>query len=228
MSPTNIRLSLTVFVIVVSKSRDPDIQATSTVMSLKCPLSTLRIDLPVRGIQCRHNQCFDATSYLQLQEQGPTWLCPICNNSATFDNLAVDDYVKDILLKTSRETDQVTIEPDGKWSQHIKSTPLKRGYNSGFGSSDDDDIVEIKDTKVSDVQKPSTPSFYSPSIRTPYASSREPSSSAAPPKTSSKRPSAVIDLTLSDDDDVPLSRPAKRQFTGYGTPNSLPQKPGHP
>lgn len=76
---------------VVNKARDADIVATASVLSLKCPLSTLRIDLPCRSTACRHNQCFDATSYLQLQEQGPTWLCPICNNSAPFDSLAVDE-----------------------------------------------------------------------------------------------------------------------------------------
>ncbi len=84
--------------IVISKARDPDIVTTSTVMSLKCPLSTLRIDLPCRSINCRHNQCFDATSFLQLQEQGPTWSCPICNNPAPFDKLAVDEYVKSLLI----------------------------------------------------------------------------------------------------------------------------------
>lgn len=78
---------------VITKAADPDIVATSTVLSLKCPLSTLRMDLPCRSISCRHNQCFDATSYLQLQEQGPTWLCPICNNPAPFETLAVDEYV---------------------------------------------------------------------------------------------------------------------------------------
>lgn len=45
--------------------------ATSSVMSLKCPLSTLRIDLPVRSKICSHGQCFDAASYLQLQQQAP-------------------------------------------------------------------------------------------------------------------------------------------------------------
>jgi E3 SUMO-protein ligase PIAS1 len=56
-------------------------------------------------------------------------------------------------------------------------------------------------------------------------SSREASASAAPThaSTSSKRPaSQIIDLTLSDDDDdLPVSRPPKRQFTGYSTPQSM-------
>lgn len=88
---TNLTL-ITCFFSVVTKARDPDIVATSTVLSLKCPLSYSRINLPCRSILCRHTQCFDATSYLQLQEQGPTWLCPICSNPAPFENLAVDEY----------------------------------------------------------------------------------------------------------------------------------------
>lgn len=56
-------------------------------------------------------------------------------------------------------------------------------------------------------------------------SSREASASAASThaSTSSKRPaSQIIDLTLSDDDDdLPVSRPPKRQFTGYSTPQSM-------
>jgi len=86
---------------VVTKARDPDIMTTASVLSLKCPLSTLRIDLPIRSVTCKHNQCFDATSYLQLQEQGPTWLCPICNNPAPFENLAVDEYASLTIYPTS-------------------------------------------------------------------------------------------------------------------------------
>jgi E3 SUMO-protein ligase PIAS1 len=77
---------------VQAKANDPDIIATSTVMSLKDPISYMRLSLPCRGTHCSHNQCFDASSFLQLQEQGPTWICPICNKSITFDTLAVDQY----------------------------------------------------------------------------------------------------------------------------------------
>lgn len=74
-----------------TKAQDPDVVATSQVLSLKCPLSYMRLDTPCRSISCTHVQCFDATSYLQLQEQGPQWLCPICNNSAPYEHLAVDE-----------------------------------------------------------------------------------------------------------------------------------------
>ena len=75
---------------VTRRAQDADIVATSTKMSLKCPLSTLRIDTPCRSIGCAHNQCFDAASYLQLQEQAPTWTCPLCNKYSPFEHLAID------------------------------------------------------------------------------------------------------------------------------------------
>lgn len=61
-------------VIVVKRNEDSDLVATSSVMSLKCPLSTLRIELPVRSKICTHIQCFDAMSYLLLQQQAPVSL----------------------------------------------------------------------------------------------------------------------------------------------------------
>lgn len=70
---------------------DPDIVATSQNISLKCPLSYMRLKDPARGLKCKHVQCFDITSYLQLQEQGPQWMCPICNTQCLFDHLAIDE-----------------------------------------------------------------------------------------------------------------------------------------
>ncbi len=126
-------------------------------------------------------------------------------------------------MNTSRSMDQVTIEPDGRWSQHSKSDS-PHGNRASFGS-DDDDLVEIKDARVSALKMASTPAPSISSTRTPPTSSREPSASVAPPygTTSVKRPiSQVIDLTLSDDeDDQPVARAPKRQFTGYSTPQSM-------
>jgi E3 SUMO-protein ligase PIAS1 len=76
---------------VTKKASDPDVVATSQNLSLKCPLSYMRLSRPCRGVNCNHIQCFDATSYLQLQEQGPQWLCPICNKPAPFEHLAIDE-----------------------------------------------------------------------------------------------------------------------------------------
>lgn len=218
----------------VTKAADPDIVTTSTVLSLKCPLSTLRMDLPIRSVTCRHNQCFDATSYLQLQEQAPTWLCPLCNNSAPFESLVVDEFVRDILTSTSKSLEQVTIEPDGKWSLNPKPlTPPNRNgaYNDDF--DDDDDIVEIKDHRLASVINNSTPG---PTTSTPPTSLHSPAhsiSSTAPRPSNKRSASAVIDLTLSDDDEEPVARAPKRQsIAGFGGSQPpfypMPMNPNYP
>ncbi|KAE8450116.1 hypothetical protein EG329_006897 [Mollisiaceae sp. DMI_Dod_QoI] len=214
----------------VNKARDADIVTTASVLSLKCPLSTLRIDLPCRSIACRHNQCFDATSYLQLQEQGPTWLCPICNNPAPFDSLAVDEYVKNILKNTSRSVDQVTIQPDGKWELHTRKEPANSSRSNGVASDSDDDLIEI--TKSGDSIRMTAPRSFKTPVSMQSQHSREPSTSSGPARdpntgsTSSKRPiSAVIDLTSSgDEDEEPVARAPKRPMTvnAFGTPSNVP------
>lgn len=130
-------------------------------------------------------------------------------------------YVQDILNSTSSSTEQVTIEPDGKWIAGSKT-------ENGVGDDDDsdsDDLVEISGPPSGYAQVKTEPTDRLRNLlipgSTPPAQSREPSHTATPSSTSrantgSKRTSEVIDLTLSDDDEPP--RPSKR--TAYGTPNS--------
>jgi E3 SUMO-protein ligase PIAS1 len=199
----------------LKKADDPDIVLDSTVMSLKDPISTLRINVPCRSHLCNHNQCFDAESFLQLQEQAPTWQCPVCNKTVSFEGLAVDQYVQEILDSVPRDTDQVTIEPNGNWVRGNKSdsqTPRNGKTTQDPGS--DDDLIEITDYRVTNIKSEAMNSPLS-TTRTPPLSSRD---SSTAPRTGNKRKSEVIDLTLSDDDEP--ARPAKK--VAYNTPNSLP------
>ncbi|KAL4759869.1 PINIT domain-containing protein [Aspergillus foveolatus] len=187
-----------------SKAEDADIVATSTVMSLKCPLSTRRIEVPCRSVLCTHNQCFDASSFLQLQEQAPTWSCPVCAKATSYESLNVDQYVDDILRSTPLDVEQVIIEPNGQWS-----TPKDEAVATGPGTftpaTDDDELVEIREPGVTPVKQENFPSL--DLWRQTPATSREQSSAWS----SSKRPAPVIDLTGSDDDDDSPIRPPKRQ-----------------
>lgn len=213
------------------KASDPDIETTSTVLSLKCPISTLLCDLPVRGIACKHNQCFDAESYLQLQQQAPTWLCPICNNSTPYFNLAVDEYVQDILKKTSRSLDQVTVEPNGKWSTVPKVEETSFGNGSAIALGDDDDFVVVPQVDRRS-QSTSTPTYgnatYSPAAHA--HGHRASSTFEIPRKPSGKRPISqvvTVDLTLSDDDDDEPPRPAQKPRLNSNYDSSSYQRPSY-
>ncbi|OAA71887.1 Zinc finger domain-containing protein, MIZ-type [Akanthomyces lecanii RCEF 1005] len=196
------------------KAQDPDVVATSSVLSLKCPLSYMRLDVPCRGMGCSHIQCFDATSYLQLQEQGPQWLCPICNKPTPYEQLAVDEYVQDILDKTPKSLEGVTIEPNGRWLLKAEE-PESNNFPSEafFDDDDDDDAIEI--SEIGNI--PVRPADKLPTPSTPSRQNGAGTKRPAP---------TVIDLTLSsdDEDDEPIQRPYKRQSTvtnGYSGPSGL-------
>jgi E3 SUMO-protein ligase PIAS1 len=220
---------------VQAKANDADIVATSTVMSLKDPISYMRLRLPCRGSLCSHNQCFDASSFLQLQEQGPTWTCPICNKSITFDTLAVDQYdisrfvldavgltlcryVQEILQSTPSSVDQVTIEPNGAWSH--AAADGQNGPGESDGDDDSDDLVEITAFHTSGLTyEPHTPT--SLINQTMPAPSREATAGSSVSR-GQKRQKVVVDLTLSDSDEPPLKRPSHRHINES---SSLPDRP---
>ena len=195
----------------ISRVQDTDIQATSSIMSLKCPISTLRIEVPCRSTVCSHNQCFDASSFLQLQEQAPTWTCPVCYKIVNFEALTVDQYVNDILQQTPKSIDHVMIEPTGKWFQTSDDNSFLRS-NDSRSNTDDEDLIEIKDMPRMMAVKSEANDVL---MRTPPTSSREQStSSAAPPLIGEKRSRGqVIDLTFSSDEDDEPPRAPKRQST---------------
>ncbi|MCJ1385911.1 SUMO ligase siz1 [Xylographa soralifera] len=207
----------------ITRSQDGDIVTTSSIMSLKCPLSTLRIDTPCRSTICTHNQCFDALSFLQLQEQAPTWTCPVCNKVVSFQALQVDQYVNEILKSTPRSVDQVIVEPDGRWSAVAQKDIPNRTNGTRSSSEEDDDIVEIQEPRLAAIKDEAllTPSSMA---RTPPYSSREQSLSSAAPRSSSGKRSIgqVIDLTFSSDEEEQPPRGPKRQSTSNGPSSSQP------
>ncbi|KAK4165413.1 PINIT domain-containing protein [Cladorrhinum sp. PSN259] len=200
---------------ITKKKDDDDIQATSQKLTLKCPLSAGRLQLPCRAISCNHISCFDAKAYLQVQDQAPQWICPICDNPAPFQQLAIDEYVLDILSRTTDSVEQVIIDTNGEWKapgdrDDEVPAPVKT-ESSSFVL--DDDLVEVPHRGDRTTMTPSINSGAATYIGTPNGPISRDTSTA--PRSSSKRPAPeVIDLTLSDDEDDIPARPAKR--ANYG------------
>ncbi|KAM0719224.1 hypothetical protein Q7P37_005129 [Cladosporium fusiforme] len=239
----------------IRKNADPDIAATSAKMTLKDPVSITRITMPIRSTVCQHTQCFDGRFFMELQEQAPTWQCPICAKTVSFESLCVDKYFEEILNTTSKSIEQVTIEPNGAWSVEQededkgKSNQAKGEARAAWDDDFDDDVVEVLDSpkahtngvkhEMTTASPMGPPGF---SFNTPPVSSREASvarsnASTQRPMGSNKRSaSAVIDLTLDDDEEEQPPRPAKRQTTGnplggptssFNTPPSMPEPSRH-
>lgn len=96
-------------------SQDDDIVAGPQKMSLKCPLSFMRVQTPCRSSKCVHPQCFDATSWYSMMEQTTTWLCPVCERILDCNDLIIDGYFDDILKQTPDSVEDVMVEADGEW-----------------------------------------------------------------------------------------------------------------
>ncbi|KAJ1981973.1 E3 SUMO-protein ligase pli1 [Dimargaris xerosporica] len=174
------------------KDGDDEISTTTNVISLTCPLSYIRIEHPCRSNRCNHLQCFDAKSYLQMNELTPTWMCPICSQPADFDGLMIDGYSQDIVKQIPITETQVYVDSDFKWQ--LPSTA--EAVAIGAGEADDDCDVEIKSL---DLTSDDGPSVATPAKRKAHALSP---SQGTPQRGSKTARVQIIDLTLSDSDEL--------------------------
>ena len=108
---------------------DPDVQVLDPTITLDLtdPYSSSLCHTPVRGMVCRHNQCFDLDIFLSTRSsKAPTepcgpdqFRCPICSADARPKSLIVDGF----FLKVREELEQlnrldakaIVLEESGKW-----------------------------------------------------------------------------------------------------------------
>lgn len=113
------------------------VEQTAITVSLKCPISRLRMSLPARGAECKHIPCFDLETYLVLNSERAQWKCPICNRPAHLETLEVDQYIWGIINSVSTQTgvDEVTMDAKANW------TSFAAGKGTGVKSEDVDGHV---------------------------------------------------------------------------------------
>ncbi|KAI8329425.1 hypothetical protein BC941DRAFT_443122 [Chlamydoabsidia padenii] len=114
---------------------DDDIEVIQESVKLnpKCPISMTMIKIPVRGVQCKHPDCFDLYSFLYINTSPITsWKCPFCNNYSPPNFLRRDLYFQHLLDSVPKNTCEITISGSSK---HYKVTKA------------DDDAEDMEDTK---------------------------------------------------------------------------------
>ncbi|KAG5365848.1 E3 SUMO-protein ligase pli1 [Yarrowia sp. B02] len=94
---------------------DEDVVVDNYPLKLKCPISFSRMEIPVRSVFCKHVQCFDGRSFLQMQQQAAQWRCPVCDDPMAYASLAVDDFMSEILLHAPDSVDNVSLLQDGTY-----------------------------------------------------------------------------------------------------------------
>ena len=53
-------------------------------------LGKMRMELPSRTRLCTHLQCFDAKTFLMMNEKKARWMCPVCDKSLLLQELYID------------------------------------------------------------------------------------------------------------------------------------------
>ncbi|KAF5337313.1 hypothetical protein D9611_003161 [Ephemerocybe angulata] len=215
-----------------SANDDEDIQSGPQKMSLKCPLSYMRVNTPCRSSKCVHSQCFDATSWFSMMEQTTTYLCPTCERTLDHKDLIIDGYFDEILRSTPESVEDVIVEADGEWhtsdnkygSPHWKAThqfvppapsPTKppiqaprpvqsTSEDKGKGRSNAEVVVlsDSEDEEEGQVKRELSPT----NSRSLDSLSFNGQSSG---RGDSQLAGDVIDLTLSDEEEEPAPPPAR-------------------
>ena len=86
-------------------TKDPEVEVVTGHVALCVidPFSSKLISTPVRGVSCKHYECFDLDIFLQTRSGSPTqpdlFRCPICDGDARPQSLVVDDWFVDVLRK---------------------------------------------------------------------------------------------------------------------------------
>jgi len=96
---------------------DADVATTSLKVTVSCPLGKMRMRVPCRPQTCSHLQCFDAATFLQMNERKPTWNCPVCDSKAFYNDLLIDGYFQEVLESKELPEDEndIILEADGSW-----------------------------------------------------------------------------------------------------------------
>ncbi|CAR24742.1 SUMO ligase SIZ1 [Lachancea thermotolerans CBS 6340] len=107
----------------LSEDEDEDLVTTSTVMTLQCPISYCRMRYPSKSVYCQHLQCFDSLWFIESQQQIPTWHCPVCQKKIKIEDLALCEFVEEIIQQCDEEVEQVEISRDGTWKPVFEDDP---------------------------------------------------------------------------------------------------------
>jgi len=102
----------------LAQDADADVSTLCLKVSLLCPLGKMRMITPARASTCTHLQCFDINLFLRMNENKPTWMCPVCDKPAEFRDLQIDGYFTSILQKCTE--DEIEFNEDGSWSSTSK------------------------------------------------------------------------------------------------------------
>lgn len=106
---------------------DSEVETSKKVISLNCPLSTMRLKQPSRSSECKHLECFDLEAYLQCQHVArfARWRCPVCSAVALPEHLQLDGWMADV-RSTHSNTHERRVAPPNVVTGARRGGPRRR------------------------------------------------------------------------------------------------------
>lgn len=83
---------------VMEDDTDDGLEVDDPIISTKCPISQMPIEIPVRGQHCDHLQCVDLQSHLVSCHKGAYWNCALCDRELRPTTITVDTILWRYLL----------------------------------------------------------------------------------------------------------------------------------
>jgi len=160
---------------------DPDLATTSCRVSLVCPLGRIRLKIPAKSIHCKHLNCFDARTFILMNEKTQNWMCPICNKPCIYDDIQIENYFMEVVSSATLKCciEEIEILADGTWRAFEETKNNNNTHDNVKAivsvdlDSDDEKCIETK---------------------------TEPSNESSRTQQPENLKSTLIDLTLSDDE----------------------------
>eukprot|EP00124_Ichthyophonus_hoferi_P000805 Ihof_evm11s33 gene=Ihof_evmTU11s33 len=186
-----------------SEGLDSEVAATTSKLSLLCPISRMRLTRPARGVACRHLQCFDLLSYLSINERRPAWMCPVCSRPLPFSDIVVDGHYVHVLENTTSEDTEVQLEGATR-SWRVPPPKIREGdggrkrqRSPGMGRDPKQEMEDVKNII--------------------------PSSPLSPVGRASKKCKVVVDLTVSssEEEEVEVEDMEEGGGSGSQSPRSV-------
>ena len=120
---------------VASKAEEDELcEAGAVEVSLRCPLSYMKIVVPARGRSCEHDAVFDLSTFVSQGVATSTWNCPICNISTLWSDLVLCRRMTAILEQMKNvdvsDVDRVRLIGPLRWEQVVDRPLVPSNVNS--------------------------------------------------------------------------------------------------
>lgn len=147
-----------------AQEEDDDIVITSSQLNISLfdPISASKIfDVPVRGSDCAHFECFDLDTFLLSRARKQpdwaseidVWKCPICRGDARPQSLVVDGWMVEVRRELEGigrlNTRTITVKTDGSWvgiEEKDVEVEKENEVKTGVGMDEKSDFFALKDS----------------------------------------------------------------------------------